>query len=107
MTIKHIATSDWDDDVINSNIPVLVDFWATWCVPCKMIGKVLEQVEDKYIGKVKFVKLNADEEQEIAQKYQIRALPTIMVFRDGEIVEKVVGAMSKGKLLKLVDKYAK
>ena len=107
MALKHVTTEQWETEVLNSDIPVLVDLWATWCVPCKMIGKVLEQVEDKYIGKVKFVKLNADEEQEIAQKYQIRALPTIMVFRDGEIVEKVVGAMSKGKLLKLVDKYAK
>ncbi len=107
MAIKHVTTGEWDSDVINSDIPVLVDFWATWCVPCKMIGKVLEQVEGKYEGKVKFVKLNADEEQEIATKYQIRALPTIIIFRNGEIVEKVVGAMSKGKLLKLVDKYAK
>jgi thioredoxin 1 len=106
MAIKHVVTSEWDSEVIKSNIPVLVDFWATWCVPCKMIGKILEQVEDKYEGKVQFVKLNADEEQEIATQYQIRALPTIIIFRNGEIVEKVVGAISKGKLLKLVDKYA-
>jgi len=105
MAIKHVKTSEWESDVMNSSIPVLVDFWATWCVPCKMIGKLLETVEPSYEGKVLIAKLNADEEQEIATRYQIRALPTIMIFKNGEIVEKVVGAISKGKLTKLIDKY--
>ena len=102
----EVKTNEWKEEVLNSEIPVLVDFWATWCVPCKMIGKILEKIGSDFEGKVKIVKLNADEEKEIAIEYGIRALPTLLIIKNGEIAEKVVGALSKGKLVKLLKKYS-
>ncbi len=91
-----ILTSDnFESEVIASEIPVLVDFWATWCGPCKMLGPVISQIADEYEGKVKVGKVNVDEEEELAAKYGIQSIPTVLLFKGGEVVEQSLGFKPK------------
>lgn len=91
-----ILTSDnFESEVIASEIPVLVDFWATWCGPCKMLGPVISQIADEYEGKVKVGKVNVDEEEELAAKYGIQSIPTVLLFNGGEVVEQSLGFKPK------------
>lgn len=99
----QISDAQFSEEVLNSDVPVLVDFWAPWCGPCKMIAPVLEDIAAEYEGKVKVVKLNVDENQETAPKYNVRGIPTLLVFKGGEVVGTKVGAVSKTQLLQFVD----
>lgn len=91
-----ILTSDnFESEVIASEIPVLVDFWATWCGPCKMLGPVISQIADEYEGKVKVGKVNVDEEEELAARYGIQSIPTVLLFKGGEVVEQSLGFKPK------------
>jgi thioredoxin 1 len=96
--MKHIiegTDANFDKEVIQSELPVLVDFWAPWCGPCRMVGPVVEELAEKYQGKLKVVKVNTDENQEISVRYGIRSIPTLGVFKGGEIVDGVIGAVAK------------
>ena len=89
-------------EVIESDMPVLVDFWATWCGPCRMIAPVVEQVAEEFADKVKVGKVNVDEEMELAMEYKIEVIPTILLFKDGKVVKKSVGAVDRAELIKMV-----
>ena len=101
--IVHVTDASFEAEVINSDVPVLVDYWAEWCGPCKMIAPVLEEVADNYEGKVKVVKVDVDSNKDSAQKYGIRGIPTLMVFKDGAAHATKVGALSKTQLEEFVD----
>lgn len=101
--IQHVSDSSFDADVLQANGPVLVDYWAEWCGPCKMIAPILEEIAGTYAGKIKIVKLNVDDNNATASKYGIRGIPTLMLFKDGQPVATKVGALSKSQLASFID----
>ena len=101
--IKHTSDATFDADVIKSATPVVVDFWAEWCGPCKMIAPILDDVAGAYQGKLQITKMNVDETRDIPAKYGIRGIPTLMIFKDGQLAATKVGAMSKAQLTAFID----
>jgi thioredoxin 1 len=101
--IVHTNDSNFEADVINSDKPALVDFWAEWCGPCKMIAPILSDAADEYADKMSIVKLNVDQNPNIAQKFGIRSIPTLILFKDGAVQAQKLGAMSKSQLTEFVD----
>ena len=102
-SIVHVSDSDFESEVINSDQPVLVDYWAEWCGPCKMIAPILEEVANHYAGKLKIAKLNIDENPETPPKFGIRGIPTLMLFKQGGVEATKVGALSKAQLSAFID----
>jgi thioredoxin 1 len=102
-SIKYVTDATFESDVLKSDAPVLVDYWAEWCGPCKMIGPILEEVSRDYSGKLTIAKLNVDENQSVPAKYGIRGIPTLMLFKNGAIVGTKVGALSKSQLTAFID----
>ena len=101
--IIHLSDETFKKEVIESSIPVLVDYWAEWCGPCKMIAPILEALTSEYDGKIKIAKLNIDENSQTPTKYGIRGIPTLMIFKDGNIESTKVGALSKSQLIAFID----
>jgi thioredoxin 1 len=102
-TISHINDDDFDNHVKNSSLPVLVDYWAEWCGPCKAIAPILDELAKDYEGKVNIAKLNIDNNQNTPAKYGIRGIPTLMLFKDGNVIDTKVGALSKSQLVAFLD----
>ena len=100
-----VTDANFETEVLKSGTPVLVDFWAPWCGPCRAVAPIVEAIAQEFDGKVKVVKLNTDEEQEIAIKYGVGSIPTLMVFKNGEMVERVVGNRPKTELAALVSRH--
>ena len=101
--IKHVSDSSFENDVLKSGLPVLVDYWAEWCGPCKMIAPILDDVSAAYEGKLQIAKMNVDENREIPAKFGIRGIPTLMLFKDGQLAATKVGALSKAQLTAFID----
>lgn len=101
--IIHVSDGGFDNDVLKSQEPVLVDFWAEWCGPCKMIAPVLEEIASEYSGKIKIAKLNIDDNPATPPKYGIRGIPTLMLFKNGNVEATKVGAVSKSQLAAFID----
>ena len=101
--IVHVTDQSFENEVLKSNDPVLVDYWAEWCGPCKMIAPVLEEIASEYAGKLKVAKLNIDENPDTPPKYGIRGIPTLMLFKDGNVEATKVGAVSKSQLSAFID----
>lgn len=103
--ITHVSDASFETDVLKSDRPVLVDYWAEWCGPCKMIAPILDEVSKDYDGRLRVAKMNVDENQSTPSKYGIRGIPTLMLFRDGEVVATKVGALSKSQLAQFLDSH--
>jgi thioredoxin 1 len=104
-SIKQVSDTSFDQDVLKSDVPVLVDYWAEWCGPCRMIAPVLEEVSRDYSGRVQVAKLNVDDNQSIAQRFGVRGIPTLMLFRNGAVIGTSVGALSKSQLTLFLDSH--
>lgn len=102
-SIKHVTDATFESDVLKSDLPVLVDYWAEWCGPCKMIAPLLDEAANQYQGRVIIAKLNVDDNPDTAAKFGIRGIPTLMLFKDGKAVATKVGAMSKSQLNAFLD----
>jgi thioredoxin 1 len=101
--LLEVTTDSWEKEVIGSSGLVMIDFWAVWCGPCRIIAPTVEELSKEYTGKIKVMKLNTDENPEVATKYQIMGIPTIMFFKDGQKVDQVVGAIPKPQLKAKID----
>ena len=102
MAILRITSENFEEEVINSKVPVLIDFWAGWCMPCKMMAPVLEEIEKDVENNVKIGKINIDEELELATRFGVMSIPTFIVFRDGQVTEMTIGVQEKENLMKLL-----
>jgi thioredoxin 1 len=101
----EVSTSTWEQDVEQSTVPVLVDFWAEWCGPCRAIIPTLEQLADEYDGKLKVAKVNVDQNRELAQKFGVRSIPFLLIIKDGEVVENMVGALGKPEFISKIEPH--
>ncbi len=104
--LYHVTDGDFDQQVLQSDIPALVDFWAAWCGPCRTVGPIVEELADEYKGKIKVAKLDVDNNKQIAGKYGVRGIPTLMLFKDGQVVDQIVGAVPKSRIKELLDKVS-
>jgi len=103
--VKNTSDADFEKDVLKASMPVLVDFWAEWCGPCKMIGPIVEDIAKDYQGKLSVVKVNVDDNNETPAKYGVRGIPSLLIFKDGNVVGTKVGALSKSQLAAFIDEH--
>ncbi len=102
--IIEISDSNFESEVVNSDLPVLIDFWAPWCGPCRAIAPLVEEISSSYAGKIKVGKMNVDENQSTTMKFGIRSIPTLIMFKGGEAVDQIIGAVPKGEIERVVEK---
>ena len=103
--VKHVNDNTFETEVIKSELPVLVDFWVPWCGPCRMIGPVVEKLADKYAGKLKVCKVNTDESPDVPGRYSIQGIPTLIIFKAGKEIERMVGVAPEASLIAKIDPH--
>lgn len=103
MPVVHLTNDNFENEVVKSKLPVLVDFWAEWCGPCRAIAPVIDEISNEMGSKLKVAKVNVDEAQELAAQFNIMSIPTLLVFKDGKPVEQIIGAMSKDQLVQRIN----
>ena len=103
--VGEVGDKNFDAEVLKAKEPVLVDFWAAWCAPCRMLAPVVEAIAEEYEGKAKVLKLNVDDNMETSAKYNIKGIPTLLLFKDGVVKEQVVGNTTKGTISKMIDNH--
>ena len=101
--IKHTTDANFEQDVLKSTTPVLIDYWAEWCGPCRMVAPILDEIAGQYQGRLNIMKVNVDENRSVPAKYGIRGIPTLMLFKDGDVAATKVGALSKSQLISFID----
>ena len=101
--VNEFTDANFEDDVTNSDIPVLVDFWATWCGPCKAIAPIIEEIAEDYKGKIKVGKVDVDQNQNLAMKFGVRSIPTLLILKNGEVVNQIVGSVPKSEISEKLD----
>ena len=102
---QTVSDQDWDTEVLKSDTPVLVDFWAEWCGPCRMVSPVVDEIAQEKADTLKVVKLNVDDSPETARKYKVMSIPTLMVFNGGDVVKRIVGARGKSQILADIEEF--
>jgi len=102
--VKEVSDSSFDGDILKSSVPVLVDFWAPWCGPCRSVAPVIDDLATQYAGKLKVAKINVDESTEVAMRYQITSIPTFIVFKNGQVADRALGALPRSEFVKLIDR---
>ena len=105
MALTTITDDNFQDEVLSSDLPVLIDFWAIWCGPCKMVAPIVEQLSTEYDGKAKIGKLDVDSNQQTSIKYGVRSIPTLLIFKGGDLVETIIGAVPKAKIVEKLESF--
>ncbi|AIS52326.1 thioredoxin-1 [Thermoanaerobacter kivui] len=100
-----ITLENFEEEVVNSDVPVLIDFWAEWCMPCRMVSPIIDELAKEYEGKIKVGKINVDDENELAMKFRIMSIPTIGLFKNGKMVDKIIGARPKADFVKFIERH--
>ena len=102
--VTQVSDASFDGDILKSNVPVLVDFWAPWCGPCRSVAPIVDDLANQYAGKLKVAKVNVDESTEVAMRYQITSIPTFLLFKNGQVADRALGALPRSEFVKLIDR---
>ena len=102
--VHQVSDASFDGDILKSSVPVLVDFWAPWCGPCRSVAPIVDDLATQYAGKLKVAKLNVDESTDVAMRYQVTSIPTFILFKNGQVADRALGALPKSEFVKLIDR---
>jgi thioredoxin 1 len=102
--VAQVSDASFEGDILKSDVPVLVDFWAPWCGPCRSVAPIVDDLANEYAGKLKVAKINVDESTEVAMRYQITSIPTFILFKNGEVADRALGALPRSEFVKLIDR---